>query len=172
MTIAARIVLDDCREELKEIAGQLPASVWRRHWIALLVLLRAVGHVLHKVDGARSAVLRREVNAWWKEINQSKTSYPLFWEFIELERNSFIKKYETAARQVVAIRVGAVNYDAKSNSQWSDPPQPAHYFRHMVSGQFAGRDPREVAHAAVGWWEQQLAAIDCRVQSASQPGNM
>ena len=166
MTIAARVVLEDCRQELLEFQDAMPATNWRRHWIALLVLLRAVGHVLDKVDGARSPALRREIAAWWKQVNDDKAVHPLFWEFIERERNSFIKQYETAARQIVAIRVGAVNYDAKTDLQWSDPPNPSRFLQQMASGHFKGRDQREVAGEAIRWWEQQLATIDLRAKNA------
>lgn len=166
MTTAARLVLEDCRQELLEFAEHLPASAWRRHWIALLVLLRAVGHVLDKVDGKRSPALQRAISAWWSGVNNDKAAHPLFWEFIERERNSFIKEYATSARQIVAIQVGAVNYDAKTDRQWSDPPQSTQYLQCMHSGHYAGQDQREIAREAIRWWETQLDSIDLQVRNA------
>lgn len=53
MTSASRQVLADCRDawmELREVEESGEGRVWWRRWLAALVLLRAVGHVLGKVD--------------------------------------------------------------------------------------------------------------------------
>jgi hypothetical protein len=54
MTAAARLVLDDCRGALADLKEGVQGAEWRRRWIVTVVLLRAVGHVLEKVDGAAS----------------------------------------------------------------------------------------------------------------------
>jgi len=166
MTSAARLVLEDCRQEILELEPTLSASEWRRHSVTLFVLLRALGHVLDKVDGESALGLRHEVNAWWKKINQNKEAHPLFWKFIELERNSVIKEYATSAHQIVAIQVGAVNYDAKADRVWSDPPQPTRYLQQLTSGHFAGQDLRTIANEAIQWWENQLNEIELGAKNA------
>lgn len=54
MTLCARAVLEDCRAALAEFGHASDQDVKRRRWVALLALLRAVGHVLEKVDHAQA----------------------------------------------------------------------------------------------------------------------
>ena len=56
MTTAARRVLDDCKFILAKLEDEKDDQQWRIHWVAVVTLLRAVGHVLTKVDGKREAV--------------------------------------------------------------------------------------------------------------------
>ena len=139
---------------------QTSPSEWRRNLASLLTLLRAVGHVLHKVDAARDGKLEAVIKPWWKTLNQEKHSHPLFWEFIKRERNSFIKQYETAARQVMVGYVGAVNYSISTGEYKSDPYRPSEYQQQMRIGHFSGRDLIDVASEAVAWWEEQLCTIE------------
>ena len=52
MTARARIVLEDCRLALQLLEEETDLRRWRLHWVAAVALVRAVGHVLEKVDGA------------------------------------------------------------------------------------------------------------------------
>jgi len=51
VTMAARKVLDDCKFILSKLEDETDDQQWRIHWVAGVTLLRAVGHVLIKVDG-------------------------------------------------------------------------------------------------------------------------
>ena len=68
MALVARNVLADC-----EIAHQLlrkesmESATWRPHWVLCLALLRAVGHVLKKVDGEDDEKQRAAISAKWNE---------------------------------------------------------------------------------------------------------
>jgi hypothetical protein len=166
MTLAARLVLEDCRHAFAAMRSEALPSEWRRNLVALLTLLRAIGHVLDKVDAARDQKLRGPVTDWWKQVNNDKVQHPLFWEFIERERNSFIKQYETTARQVMVGHVGAVNYDSKTDTYTSDPYRPLEYKQTMTAGYFTGREFLEVADEALHWWEAQLAQIE-RVRASA-----
>ena len=149
MTTAARLVLEDCRGALAAMQNKLPPSEWRRNLASLLTLLRATGHVLDKVDGARDEKLGATIKQWWKKVNHERHLHPLFWEFIELERNSFIKQYETAARQTMVGYVGAVNYNIKTGEYTSDPYRPFEYQQQMRIGHYAGQDLMDVANEAI-----------------------
>jgi len=146
---------------------QVPPSEWRRQLAALLTLLRAIGHVVHKVDAQNDPKLRPAVEAWWTALNADKASHPLFWEFIERERNSFIKEYETAARQVVVGHVGLVRYDSATDSYSSGPYVPPKYTPKLAAGHFSGRDLQQAAAEAIEWWELQLSNIDAARSSAA-----
>ncbi len=93
MKLKARLVLEDAKEaskELPEYGGQTSPdnSTVRRRWIAVMALLRAVGHVLHKVDGNTNEFLRKAVNEKWQDRPI------IFTEFIEKYRNAVLKRYE------------------------------------------------------------------------------
>jgi len=91
MTTAARLVLGDCERILADIKEDMPSELWRPRWAGLVALLRAVGHVLDKVDGARSPEAKRAIQAAWKDLSDSKPEPRIFWEFVEAERNNVLK---------------------------------------------------------------------------------
>ncbi len=61
--------------------------------MATVSLLRAVGHVLNKVDGASCPEMRAAVDEVWSEWKADKTANAIFFDFIEDERNSILKEY-------------------------------------------------------------------------------
>jgi adenylate cyclase len=57
MALVARKVLAECETAHQFLKTERVASAtWRPHWVLCLTLLRAVGHVLDKVDGEADAV--------------------------------------------------------------------------------------------------------------------
>ena len=59
---------------------------WVLFWVAGVALLRAVGHVLHKVDGTRCPKLKEIIARRWAEWKADRTANAVFWNFIEEER--------------------------------------------------------------------------------------
>jgi hypothetical protein len=52
MTLVARKVLADCETAHQLLKKEeMESATWRVHWVGCLALLRAVGHILHHVDG-------------------------------------------------------------------------------------------------------------------------
>ncbi len=90
----ARLVLADCRVALEEAELALDPVAFRRSWAAVVALLRAVGHVLDKVDGRRSESLRRAIDARWRIWNANRTGNRAYWNFIEAERTNVLKVYD------------------------------------------------------------------------------
>jgi hypothetical protein len=84
MTTAARLVLADCEDALKELidcAVDFKADVGqvrRRRLMATVALLRAVGHVLKKIDAASSLTLKSVINREWQNLNATKPEPPYF----------------------------------------------------------------------------------------------
>ena len=80
MALAARLVLTDCEkalEELNDCDVDLETSLSpmrRRRWMAIVALLRAVGHVLKNVDGASNPTLGRIIKAEWDAVTKTKRS--------------------------------------------------------------------------------------------------
>ncbi len=166
MTVAAREVLEDCRGALAELTDGVQGRQWRRRWITCVVLLRAIGHVLEKVDGERDAILRKNIDVWWKSVKQGKPEPLIFWDFIDEERNSILKEYQTRAGQGVAIQLSGIELNLRTGEQRSDPPKHAIYHYTINTGPFAGREQHELLAEAISWWESQLNAIDAATSAA------
>lgn len=109
--LVARAQLDLVEELLAEFGG--PASMMqtmalrRAQHIAIVTLLRSVGHVLQKVD-ADTAGKKAWLDAAW----QSWKNEPIFRNFIDLNRNRLLKEFRGALDiRDPAIRTTAVVAD-------------------------------------------------------------
>ncbi len=163
MTSAARNVLDDCRGALLEFTDGVQGGTWRRRWVTCVVLLRAVGHVLDKVDAARSPIHRSVIDSWWTDLKETKPDPAIFWAFIDDERNLIVKEYRTRAGQGVTVSGAVIEIDVRTKTQKIEPSRPATYHYTMNNGLFTGRDQRELIAEALAWWESQLDAINAAV---------
>ena len=158
MTEAARHVLSDCELAIAELEPTQDGALWRRRWVAALVLLRSVGHVLTKVDGVESATYRSAIDAWWKEMQQSKPYPPIFWSFIEKERNAILKQYKTKG---VHIARTTIRFNMATGERMEASPI---YLTMIEGGVFDGRPQVEVGNEAVVWWRLQLDEIDAQAR--------
>ena len=76
---------------------------WRIYWIACVASLRTVGHVLDKVDASTDIILKRVIAEKWEELRSDKQRWPIFWEFIDPERNNLLKEFGFGAAPGDAI---------------------------------------------------------------------
>ena len=166
MTSAAREALEDCRGALTELTDGVQGRQWRRRWITSMVLLRAVGHVLDNVDGARSPEYRTAVDSWWRQLKSTKPEPMIFWSLIDEERNTILKEYQTRAGQGVTVQLSGIEINLQTGEQKVDPPRPAIYHYAINTGPFAGRDQRELIAEGIAWWEKELNAIDTTASAA------
>ncbi len=102
--IAARSVLRDCHRSARELLSSTCSTTWRLRWVTTIVLLRAVGHVLHKVDGKRSRYLREAINLEWNRIKSVPEHNLIFHSFIDNERNAIVKEYHVGTRLIRPIK--------------------------------------------------------------------
>jgi hypothetical protein len=170
MTTAARQVLEDCQGALSELVDGVRGPTWRRRWVIAIVLLRAVGHVLDKVDGTRSPELRKAITKWWQDLRTSKPKPEIFWLFIEEERNTIIKEYQTNAGQGVTVFGQGFTVNMRTGQQEADfltPPKPPIYHYTMNAGHFKAQDQRELIDEAIQWWENELNSIDLEAKQQS-----
>lgn len=152
----SRTVLYDCRVALAWADEARTDQEFRVRWVALVALLRAVGHVLDKVDGARGPALRSAVSALWSEWQQDRVTHAIFWDFVESERNEVLKTYEVG---VVAGDMELVDRDGATHTL------DECLFKPITDGPFAGEDGRDVARDAISWWETQLSRVASAVGS-------
>jgi hypothetical protein len=165
MTKAARLVLDDCRYALAHHSEDLQGEAFRVSWVRIVALLRAVGHILEKVDARCDPLLAQIIDSEWKKLKATKPEPRILWEFIEQERNNVIKLYEIGVDR--GIRINGPQMQGHQTTIEIDlvkirggrfESQPA--FSHIRSGTFVGRPEKEVAQEAIDWWERYLDNID------------
>jgi len=95
----ARLVLADCRAALEQAERAPDPAALRVSWAAVVALLRAVRHVLDKVDGRQSESLRRAIDARWRLWDADRAGNRIFWSFIESEPKSVLKVYDFGENQ-------------------------------------------------------------------------
>jgi hypothetical protein len=154
----ARLVLQDVMFVREKLETELGHIEWRLYWVLAVVLLRAVGHVLDKVDGANDISIRQKANTLHKSWRTGDENL-IFRDFIECERNSILKEYESE------ITEGPVPIMAhlQSNDGFDVIRQfliEENIYRPMGSGSYAGEDGRTLIDESIAWWAHQLDKID------------
>lgn len=157
----ARLVLQDAMYVRSKLEDEVDHIEWRLYWILAVVLLRAVGHVLEKVDGGNNATVKtvaRELYQSWK----FGTENIIFRDFIELERNTILKEYSSRISEgpvpIMAYLQSHDGFDAVRQYLIEE-----NIYRPMNSGPYAGEDGRTLLDEAIAWWAAQLEDIDQRI---------
>jgi hypothetical protein len=152
MKLKARTVLNDCKNAHTLLESELDETRFRLIWVAGVALLRAVGHVLQKVDAEHSPALKAEIKQLYEGWKRNKEVNAIFWQFIEDERNNILKEYE------VGFLAGPIDvvFDPNAESFAIDE----NLFAPIAYGLYAGEDGRDVIADAIIWWEVQLALIE------------
>jgi len=104
MEFLASKVLTDCRiacNELEKAETIENDSLIRLRWFTCLALLRAVGHVIDKVDKKNNL---QYVNIF-DEVFQKNKSDKIFKNFINKERNLILKEYQNTIIKVPSERL-------------------------------------------------------------------
>jgi hypothetical protein len=175
MTQHARSVLDDCRIALQLLEEESDLQRWRIHWVAALALIRAVGHVLDKVDG-RDPAVSAAARAAYKKWKSEASEHQIFREFIERERNSILKEYEFNVHpdnQVQVALVGTLRRvsDGALVNTAEVIPIGENIYRPLLDGFREGDDARDVLSEAIAWWESELAEIERSIKSGRKSDN-
>ena len=165
MTVHAREVLKDCELLLPEISKDLWGPNWRLRWGGLLALLRAVGHVLAKVDSKESAEAKRAIGEAWNALNVTRPEPKIFWEFIEAERNNILKAYEFGAGVNLTVRPGHAIFNSETGEQVGVAGLQSTFNAFMRSGEFVDRDPLELCQDAIKFWHAYLNEVDRKIAS-------
>ena len=160
MTTTARYVLSDCERVLGSMKEEMPSELWRPGWAGLIALLRAVGHVLDKVDGAHSPEAKQVIKDAWNELKKSKPQPRIFWQFVEEERNSILKAYEFGPAMNITIRPGTAHVNLATGDTSSSPSGPTTFEAFMRSGSFEGQEPLTLCRDAIEFWRVYLDKID------------
>lgn len=173
MTRTAREVLADCEIALEMLEAEQDLGRWRVHWAGALALVRAVGHVLHKVDGADPDI-RRQVNLAYQRWKSQKATNAVFWEFIEEERNNILKEYRFNLHPLdhidVAVMMTVQHPETGELAQIPEVvPIGENIYRPILDGYSEGNDARDVYREALDWWNIELTAIERALSGGSSP---
>jgi hypothetical protein len=157
-------VLEDCGLALHMLENEKDADRWRVIWAGAIALVRAVGHVLDKVDGrdARIKAISNRLYNQWKKGNEEDR---IFLDFIEAERNNLLKEYESGVHPLAEANVlfdyQLVSTEDKSRkiSLKDIAELPDNIYKPMLQGYGEGDDARDVLTEAIEWWERQLKIV-------------
>jgi hypothetical protein len=165
-TSAARRVVADCHVALQLLEEEQDSQRWRVHWAAAVALIRAVGHVLDKVDGIDPKTKKASKMAFkrWRDDPDCE----IFRSFIEFERNNILKEYrfgphptdEVELALSVPLRhpeTGEAFHETEVYSIGENIYKP------MLEGFREGDDARDVLAETLEWWSRELDAIDATV---------
>jgi hypothetical protein len=153
-------VLEECKRALDDFEAAGPTPYWRTRWVGLVALLRSVGHVLDKIDGAQSQQWRKAVDDAWVRVKSTKPEPRILWEFIEAERNNVLKAYEVGARLNTSIRPGPAILSFSDSIAAHQKSDATSYEYFMRSGFYGGRNALAVCREAVAFWEKYLADVE------------
>lgn len=164
-TPQARLVLQDVlyvRQKLEDELGQIE---WRLYWVLAVVLLRADGHVLDKVDGANDPIVKKHAHSLFQSWRTGEKN-SIFRDFIDKERNSILKEYQSS---MTNGPVPVIAY-LQSNDGFDTIRQfliEENLYRPVSEGIFCGEDGRTLIDQAIDWWFSQLDEIDRRVHGTN-----
>lgn len=143
-------VLDDCMLALELLESETDPQRFRLFWLAAVAALRSVGHVLHKVDAARSQKHERAVSAAYSRWKEDREAHRIFWLFIDYERNSVLKEADPSVYPI-AHKL-SVDPDLVYELDFD-------IFAPMLKGPWEGEDCRDVVSQAIEWWRVELSRI-------------
>ena len=103
-------VLADCQLALTLLEEETDNQRWRVHWAAAVALVRAVGHVLDKVDG-NDASIKLAAGAAFRRWKGNDPAHAIFRELIERERNNLLKEYRSDVHPLAEVSL-AIEFTA------------------------------------------------------------
>ena len=167
MPVAARRALSDCEAALEMLEDERDEQRWRVLWIGAMALLRAVGHVLLKVDGEiprQRAVINAAYRRW---KDNGRPEHSVFRHFIEKERNNILKEYRLNVVDSGEVGVAVVAGDPDAGCVTDKTPfgLDENLFRPVTGSFGAGEDARDVYREAVEWWDTELSSLEMELNS-------
>jgi hypothetical protein len=140
---------------------------WRVHWVAAVTLIRAVGHVLHKIDGKDRRV-RKVADSFFERWRENVPEHEIFREFIDRERNNVLKEYRFSSSLSDHVPVAVFPSEHFESVERIDEGSQffeleGAIYRPLLDEYQRGNDARDVLSEAIDWWEIQLEGIDAQV---------
>jgi hypothetical protein len=154
----ARLVLSDAELVRCRLEDELDEREWRLDWALAVVLLRTIGDVLDKVDGAADPRVKQIANELYRSWDIGVEN-AIWRHFIKQERDSIVHEYRTAMSEgpVAVVNIAAA---LSKHSMAIEDLLDENLYRPMASGPFAGDDGRDLLDDALEWWRIQLDQVD------------
>lgn len=159
MTAAAREVLVDCEIALEMLEEVEDLRRWRVLWAGSVALLRAVGHVLKKVDGADPRI-GPAVDQRYRVWRSKRQENAIFWDFIEEERNNVLKEYQFGVSLDEEIPLLVQSDTADGKTERAAFQLGENLYRPLLIGYSEGEDARDVYRRALDWWHRELTTVE------------
>jgi hypothetical protein len=128
---------------------------WRSEYIVAITTLRAVGHVLHKVDCIRHPEISPIVEDRFQRWKNGNGDDELFVYFIEDARNMLLKTYQFPSDENVIFKTDL------SGEFSSDDPDPDI----VTDGYFQGSSVIGLLQHSHKWWQRELTEISGYIRS-------
>lgn len=148
--LAARRVLRDAyraRHELDKAFQSDGAATRRLRWVAVITLLRAVGHALDSVDVRRSPAMNEAAKAAWTRWRQNSLHHLIFHEFIKRERDVVLKEYRFTTGRMATVG------DPEKTIESTGPSTV------LLIGD-RSYSALQAVDAALAWWEAEISQIE------------
>jgi hypothetical protein len=166
-SLKAELVLHDCAYALRNHTPSLQGEDFRLSWWTIVSLLRAVGHVLDKVDKFTSEKHKMVIEQEYNKLKSAKPEPAIYWQFINFERDRFLKEYQYGIDRFLCVStimdgkeyIVEVGLDNMIGARISSEDASSHTESIMNSGPFKGLNEVEVATIAVEWWKVYLINI-------------
>lgn len=167
MRLKAEFILSDINKAIERHKDSLQAEEFRLSWFTIVGLLRSVGHVLDKVDSKSSLELETIINKKYQKLKRTRPEPAIFWEFIDSERNRFLKEYEHSVDR--GVYIGPIQRKSEKNvfsyvdqgrnqNVYTKAPSGKEYSI-ISTGHFKGENEKKVALRALKWWEKYINDI-------------
>ena len=160
MTTGARAVLNDCRVALGMLEDEIDTQRWRVHWVGAVALIRAVGHVLDKIDGKSNAALGRFANTRFARWKLGVGDDRIFVKFIDRERNNILKQYAFGVDTSEFVPVAVVSIAQEGPPNVDEAFDLDENLFRPVIWDGAVEDARDLYSQAIEWWQRELDELD------------
>ena len=160
----ARKIFKDCeyaKERLRQAIEQENLEDAKLFWFSALAMLRAIGHVLHKVDAENLGVnFRNALEERYKLWKQD----PIFINFIERERNVILKEYESSLAEQTTSEVFFLLTESgdrlvtKSGDALLGTKSITTLMKEQ--GAYSGNSPIFALDKALAWWDKELTELE------------
>jgi len=134
---------------------QFSLSEWKVEWAGICALLKTSVHLM-KAKDARSCLpekIKHEFKKAYDDLQKYKDRFPIFWKFIDKERNNILKEYEFAAYTAILKPDGSIVEPAGLLSLVLDGSTKDLMIR---TGEYKGRRALDVLVEAVNWLEEYI----------------
>jgi hypothetical protein len=169
----ADLVLHDCMFAISKHSESLQGTEFRLSWWTIISLLRAIGHVLHKVDSTISEKHKFIIDEEFTILKKSRPKPEIYWEFIEIERNQFLKNYDYGVRRQFTnswkredgkIASLSVYVDDQLGGRITPALEGIYQESFIKYGHFKGQNERDLVEKAIAWWHYYINNIKYRIR--------